>query len=72
MYDIDAAVVLGLTYPPLYSGSPETNKIFMGGNELCCRGKKKKKKRYAGSGSKTKNKLGWFQGVVFQLKGVST
>lgn len=22
MYDIDAAVVLGLTYPPLYSGSP--------------------------------------------------
>jgi hypothetical protein len=44
MYDIDAAVVLGLTYPPLYSGSPKTNKIFMGGNELCCRGKEKKRK----------------------------
>jgi hypothetical protein len=30
MYEIDAAVVLGLTYPPLYSGSPETNKTLWG------------------------------------------
>jgi hypothetical protein len=54
MYEIDAAVVLGLTYPPLYSGSPETNKILMGG--MCCvvGEKRGKEKRYAGSGSKTK------------------
>jgi hypothetical protein len=43
MYDIDAAVVLGLTYPPLYSGSPQTNKIFMG-EMSCVVGEKRRRK----------------------------
>jgi hypothetical protein len=44
MYDIDAAVVLGLTYPPLYSGSPETNKNFMGGMS-CVVGEKRREEK---------------------------